>query len=112
MRNAITTNILSSQVYNLFANGHGHPKGPCEKCGGFQYEGPPIKIKDNVYLSPREHEVFVRVHMPDKIIASLLNISVETVKKHFQNIRLKTGLNTKIELAILATQKGTYGNYN
>ncbi|MNR62497.1 Bacterial regulatory protein, luxR family [compost metagenome] len=46
------------------------------------------------------------VKQPDKIIASELNISPDTVSTHLQNIRNKTGLKNKSELSIFAYQKG------
>jgi DNA-binding CsgD family transcriptional regulator len=81
---------------------------PCSLRGNCPYEGLvccTIKI-GSVVLSKCETSVFRLVMLPDKLIADKLFLSVETVKKHFQNIRLKTGLNNKIEMAIWATQKG------
>lgn len=43
---------------------------------------------------------------PDKIIADKLCLSKTTVESHWQDIRDKTGLNNKTELAIFATKMG------
>ena len=82
---------------------------PCDQRGSCPYEGVlccTIMVKNGVYLSKSETQVFKLVKLPDKNIASKLYLSVETVKTHWQNIRRKTGLNNKIEIAIWATKKG------
>ncbi|QTE37524.1 helix-turn-helix transcriptional regulator [Mucilaginibacter gossypii] len=104
----------SIPLFNPIIGTGGNPKVPCDKCGStshshFIQSG--IKIKNGVTLSPSEMEVFKRVMLADKVIADQLFISVETVKKHFQNIRRKTGLSNKIEIAIWATQTVIYNGY-
>lgn len=82
---------------------------PCRKRGTCPFEGKVcsmIMFSPGILLSRSETEIFKLVALPDKNIADQLNLSVETVKKHFKNIRIKTGLNTKIEMAVWATQKG------
>lgn len=61
---------------------------------------------DNGSLTKSEMEVLKRVNLPDKIIADQLCISSDTVNSHLQNIRKKTGLTSKIELAVFAAKKG------
>lgn len=58
-------------------------------------------------LTPREIETIQRTLLPDKNIATDLNISYYTVLSHFKNIRLKTGLQDKLQLAYyLGTKQG------
>ena len=57
-------------------------------------------------LTQKELEVLQLVDHADKIIAIRLKISACTVKEHFKNIRFKTGLNNKIEMAAWAAKKG------
>jgi DNA-binding CsgD family transcriptional regulator len=80
----------------------------CGLRGQCKYEGKlccSIKV-DHGFLSKSEMEVLKRVALPYKLIADELNISPETVNTHMQNIRIKTGLSTSVELAIYATKKG------
>lgn len=114
MKRMISNRILDKPtgLYNLFPGSGGKPTIPCDKCGGYLFSDNTIMVNNGVKLSPSEYEVFKRVNLADKVIAYQLFISVETVRKHFQNIRRKTGLNTKIELAIWATQKGIYNGYS
>jgi DNA-binding CsgD family transcriptional regulator len=65
-----------------------------------------ILIKDGLFLSKAETEVFKLVYLEDQAIADQLFLSVFTIQKHFKNIRLKTGFKDKMEMAIWATQKG------
>lgn len=64
-----------------------------------------IKV-DHGVLTKTELEILKHVELPDKLIADQLSISIETVSTHWQNIRQKTGKRNKIELAVLANQKG------
>lgn len=64
-----------------------------------------LQVK-NGYLTKRELDVLKRAGKPDKIIADELHISVETVNSHWLNIRQKTELENKSQLAIFASQKG------
>jgi len=80
----------------------------CELRGTCKYEGKlccSIKVTNGI-LTKSEIEVLKIVKQPDKIIASELNISPDTVSTHLQNIRIKTGLKNKAELSIFAYQKG------
>ncbi|WP_316851208.1 response regulator transcription factor [Pedobacter agri] len=58
------------------------------------------------YLSKSELAVLKLISLQDKAIADKLCISPETVHTHTQNIRIKTGLKSKVELAIFAQKKG------
>ncbi|WP_131535548.1 response regulator transcription factor [Pedobacter nototheniae] len=60
----------------------------------------------NGYLTKMELAILKLINLPDKIIADRLSISTETVSTHQQNIRIKTGLKSKVELAIFAQKKG------
>lgn len=93
-----TKGVLSEPEYVL-----------CPERGKCQFEGigcVSIMVKDGIFLSKAETEVFKRVRLSDKQIAAELFLSVKTVNTHWQNIRFKTGLNTKIEIGIYAAQKG------
>lgn len=82
---------------------------PCNHRSNCTYEGrvcSSISVKEGVYLSRTETEVFKRVQLKDEVIAGELFISPYTVTTHWQNIRRKTGLNSKTEIAIWATKKG------
>lgn len=81
---------------------------PCTQRGVCDQEGVGCCniIVNDVFLSKMETRIFRLVHLENDVIASLLFISEETVKKHFKNIRQKTGLKNKIEMAIYATRKG------
>jgi len=58
-------------------------------------------------LSPRELEVLAALARgrANKEIAGLLGISEETVKHHLTQIFNKTGVSTRLELALLATRR-------
>lgn len=60
----------------------------------------------NGILTKREMEVLKHVRLEDKLIAEKLQIKVDTVISHLINIREKTGLANKAQLAVFATQKG------
>jgi len=60
----------------------------------------------NGYLTKMELAVLKLISLADKAIADKLCISTDTVITHQQNIRTKTGLKTKVELAIFAQKKG------
>lgn len=61
---------------------------------------------ENGILTKTELEVLKHINLLDKEIASEMFISLETVSSHLQNIRQKTGLPRKPQLAIFASQKG------
>jgi DNA-binding CsgD family transcriptional regulator len=83
---------------------------PCiHRGGGCKFEGIgccSILISEGVFLSRAETEVFKLVEFPDKLIADKLFLSIFTVQKHFKNIRMKTGFNDKLEMAVWAAKKG------
>lgn len=58
------------------------------------------------HLTKCEIEVLKLAHLPDKLIADKLFNSTDTILSHWQNIRRKTGLSNKTELAIWAVKKG------
>ena len=81
---------------------------PCPNRGKCKFEGigcSNIQVGD-VLLSNRETPVFRLVKLEDEEIAELLFISVNTVKNHFANIRLKTGFKDKKQMIYWATRKG------
>lgn len=58
-------------------------------------------------LTPREIEIIERVLLPSKNIAFDLNISEHTVTSHLTNIKNKTGLLDKYQMAyFLGTRQG------
>jgi len=80
----------------------------CGFRGSCKHEGKlccTIKVA-NGHLTKMELEVLKRVELADKVIADELNISIETVSSHWQNIRTKSGKRNKVELAVFANQKG------
>lgn len=80
---------------------------PCHKRGNCDYEGIGCSslTVNGIFLSKSETAVFLLCYMPDKLIADQLFLSVQTVKKHFQNIRKKTGFNDKLEMVHFASTK-------
>lgn len=54
-------------------------------------------------LSPSEIRVFVNSRYSNEQIATKLFITIETVKKHMQNMMIKTGLHNRADLAVYAT---------
>ena len=64
-----------------------------------------IKV-DNGHLTKTEIKVLQNIELLEKQIADKLNMSVLTVNSHTQNLREKTGLSTKTELAVFASRKG------
>lgn len=82
----------------------------CGLRGKCKYEGKlccTIKVADG-HLTRTEMEVLRRIDEPDKLIADAMNISIETVNSHLQNIRRKTGFKNKPQMAIFAAQKGIF----
>lgn len=80
----------------------------CGLRGKCKYEGKlccSIKV-DNGILTKTEMEVLKHINMPDKNIADIMHISEHTVNSHTQNIRIKTGKTSKVELAFLARDLG------
>jgi DNA-binding CsgD family transcriptional regulator len=81
---------------------------PCNKRGVCKFEGTvccAITV-NGTPLSKAETSVFKLVEYTDNVIADKLFLSDKTVKKHFNNIRIKTGFANKIQMAIWATQRG------
>lgn len=80
---------------------------PCAKRGLCDHEGSGCcsLMVMGVILSKCETLVFKLCLSSDIEISDKLFISVETVKKHFQNIRLKTGFKNKLEMVHYATKK-------
>lgn len=94
-------------------DGHGNISAPeyvpCDQRGECPVEGigcSNILVADGIFLTKSETAVFIRVKLPDKLIADELNISTYTVKEHFKSIRIKSGLLNKIEISAYATQRG------
>jgi hypothetical protein len=82
---------------------------PCSQRGLCPVEGigcANILVAEGVFLTKCETAVFIRVKLPDKLIADELGISIFTVKEHFKSIRIKSGLLNKIEMSAYATQRG------
>lgn len=80
----------------------------CGLRGQCKYEGKlccAIKV-ENGHLTKTEIEVLKRIENKNKSIASEMHISIETVNSHIQNIMKKTGLSSKVELAIFSIRKG------
>ena len=67
-----------------------------------------IGIADSTSFTEKELEVlrFIAMGHTNQEIADELKISVNTVRFHLANLISKTGCNSKIELAILATKSG------
>ncbi|RYE41743.1 MAG: LuxR family transcriptional regulator [Sphingobacteriales bacterium] len=65
----------------------------------FKYEGE---------LNKREYEVLelIAQGLPSKLIAMQLNISLKTVDRHKENIRMKTNTRNVAEMAVYAAKKG------
>ena len=63
---------------------------------------------DSSELSEREFEVlrYVTMGYTNQEIAEVIGISVNTIKFHIGNLISKSGCNSRIELAILATKSG------
>lgn len=80
----------------------------CGLRGKCRFEGKlccSIKV-DNGFLTKSELEVMKYIRLPAKIIASKMNLSGDTISTHLQNIRRKTGMNDKVNLAVFAAEKG------
>ncbi len=65
-----------------------------------------VELSNGQAITHSELRVLKLALLPDKIIADQLFISTTTVLTHWQNMRHKTGLGGKVELAVLATKKG------
>lgn len=57
-------------------------------------------------LSKSELAVVKLIYLPNKVIADILFISVETVKTHIQNIRKKIQCPSKLDVALWAVKNG------
>lgn len=92
-----------------FGNASAPEYVPCDKRGNCPVEGigcANILVSEGIFLTKCETAVFIRVKLPDKLIAYELKISTYTVKEHFKSIRVKSGLLNKIEMSAYATQRG------
>ena len=82
---------------------------PCLNRGNCKFEGrvcASITVNNGLPLSKSESAVFKLIHLPAKDIAERLFVSLETIKSHINNIRIKTGLANKTEMAVWATKHG------
>ncbi|RZL07064.1 MAG: LuxR family transcriptional regulator [Pedobacter sp.] len=82
---------------------------PCAHRGACKQEGigcSQITVRPGVELSKSEVAVLRKIDLEFEEIATVLFLSVKTVKTHFQNIRRKTGKKSKTELAIWAVLRG------
>lgn len=69
--------------------------------------GPPVRARILLELTVREKEVvaLMREGLANKEIAARLFISLHTVKSHVKNAMEKTGLRTRLLLAVSTTEK-------
>jgi DNA-binding NarL/FixJ family response regulator len=69
--------------------------------------GPPVRARIMLELTVREKEVvaLMREGLANKEIAARLFISLHTVKSHVKNAMEKTGLRTRLLLAVSTTEK-------
>lgn len=65
-----------------------------------------LPLSNGRHLTATEMRVLSIIYKPNKNIADDLNMSIETVNSHVQNISEKTGLFGKIELSIFGRSKG------
>lgn len=82
---------------------------PCDKRGICKVEGigcSSIMVREGVFLTKAETEVFKLVLWPDRIIGVTLGISELTVKTHWKNIRTKMNLQSKLQIVHWSTQRG------
>ncbi len=70
--------------------------------------------KGPALLSPREHEVLglVAEGLPNKLVASALGISENTVRNHLRNILEKLHLNNRVEAAAYAIRQRLAGPHS
>ena len=63
---------------------------------------------DALPLTRREHQVLrlVSLGLSNRLIATCLNISTETVKEHVQNMLRKLGMRDRTEAAVFAARRG------
>lgn len=82
----------------------------CKLRGTCKYEGKLCSAlkADFGVISPAEMGVLRLSDQPIKIIADKLCITEETVKTHLKNIKEKTGLKDKTEVAIYSYKKGLH----
>ncbi len=93
---------------DLEGNVHHAEYFDCGLRGQCRYEGKlctALKV-ENGYLGKAEIEVLRYISLPDKLIADKLNKSIDTIITQQQTIRAKTGMRSKVELAIFAQKKG------
>ncbi|AMQ00971.1 Regulatory protein LuxR [Pedobacter cryoconitis] len=64
-----------------------------------------IKVKNGT-LTKMEIRILKKSMMSNKHIANALFISISTLKKHWQNMKAKTGMSTRAEYVYFATKKG------
>ena len=63
---------------------------------------------DDLPLTKREHQILrlISLGLNNRLIATCLKISVETVKEHVQNVLRKLGLRDRTEAAVFAVRRG------
>jgi DNA-binding NarL/FixJ family response regulator len=68
----------------------------------------PIGSPVHIRLTPREHEITRHIVSGDtnQVIARRLSVGEDTVKHHLTNIFNKTGLSSRVELALFALHHG------
>jgi len=59
-------------------------------------------------LTPREHDVLTAIAqgVTNRVVAQSLSLSIETVKHHLTSLFEKTGASTRLELVLLAIDRG------
>jgi DNA-binding NarL/FixJ family response regulator len=77
-----------------------------------ELDAPPVRARVTVGLTIREEEVvgLIREGLANKAIAARLLISTHTVKSHVRSAMEKTGLHTRVLLAIKPLGQGGTGN--
>ena len=82
---------------------------PCNQRNACKVQGVgccSIMVKEGIFLTKAETEVFKLVLWPDRIIAITLGSSEFTIKTHWKNIRTKMDLQTKGLIIKWATERG------
>lgn len=81
----------------------------CSKRGECKFEGVGCNLLTSINgskISKSEIRVLQLAHLEEKEIAEKLYLSPQTVHRHSQNIRIKTGIRTGKEMAVWAYGKG------
>jgi len=82
---------------------------PCSERGNCPVEGvgcSSIMVQQGIFLTKIETRVFKLVIWPDRIIAAMLEMNELTIKTHWKNIRMKMGLQSKLQIVHWATERG------